>query len=51
MIYAAGKKQNVLFFSPPGVKCVQYMSTSAEILVFPADLGDKNTFLKCGCGG
>lgn len=42
MIYAAGKKQNVLGFPQPGAKCMQYMSISTEILGFPEDLGGKN---------
>lgn len=42
MIYAAGKKQNVLGFPPPGAKYMQYMSTSTEMLGFPVDLGGKN---------
>lgn len=42
MIYAAGKKQNVLGFPPPGAKYMQYMSTSTEILGFSEDLGGKN---------
>lgn len=44
MIYAPGKKQNVLVFPPPGAKCMQYMSTSTEILGSPENLGIKTNF-------